>query len=228
MIRVMVVDDQRLMREGLATIIGLEKELEIVGLASNGLEAYKNALELKPDVMLMDIRMPVADGVEGTRLVRRNLSDVKVLMLTTFDDSELIFKALEQGAHGYLLKDMPSEAIVSAIHTVHSGGMVFQPSVTAQILEEIRKLQLGGKEGREAPLAPEPRLALLDQLSEREMEVLRLLGRGMNNKEIARELTITEGTVKNHVSNLIAKLDFRDRTQIAVFAVRQGIVNFEP
>lgn len=228
MIRVMVVDDQRLMREGLATIIGLEKELEIVGLASNGLEAYKNALELKPDVMLMDIRMPVADGVEGTRLVRRNLPDVKVLMLTTFDDSELIFKALEQGAHGYLLKDMPSEAIVSAIHTVHSGGMVFQPSVTAQILEEIRKLQLGGKEGREAPLAPEPRLALLDQLSEREMEVLRLLGRGMNNKEIARELTITEGTVKNHVSNLIAKLEFRDRTQIAVFAVRQGIVNFEP
>jgi DNA-binding NarL/FixJ family response regulator len=228
MIRVMVVDDQRLMREGLSTIIGLEKDMEIVGLASNGLEAYKNALELKPDVILMDIRMPVADGVEGTRLVRRHLQDVKVLILTTFDDSELIFNALEQGAHGYLLKDMPSEVIVSAIHTVHSGGMVFQPSVTAQILEEIKKLQFSGKEEREALLAPEPRLALLKQLSEREMEVLRLLGRGMNNKEIAWEMTITEGTVKNHVSNLIGKLDFRDRTQIAVFAVRQGIVNFEP
>jgi DNA-binding NarL/FixJ family response regulator len=228
MIRVMIVDDQRLMREGLAAIIGIEKDLEIVGLASNGLEAYKNALELKPDVILMDIRMPVADGVEGTRLVRRHLPDVKVLVLTTFDDSELIFKALEQGAHGYLLKDMPAEAIVSAIHTVHSGGMVFQPSVTAQILEEIKKLQFSGKENREASFRPEPRLALLNHLSEREMDVLRLLGSGMNNKEIAWDLTITEGTVKNHVSNLIAKLDFRDRTQIALFAVRQGIVHFEP
>ncbi len=223
MIRVLIADDQRIMREGLATLIGLDKEIEVVGTAADGKEAYEKAVEYIPDIVLMDIRMPVVDGVEGTRLIRRHLPDVKVLILTTFEDIELIVMALEQGANGYLLKDMPSETIISAIHTIHSGGMVLQPNITTRILEAWKKI-----EADKSPGFPDvdPRLTLLDHLSEREREVLQLIGRGLNNKEIAIELVITEGTVKNHVSNVITKLDLRDRTQVAIFAVKQGITLF--
>jgi DNA-binding NarL/FixJ family response regulator len=221
MIGVLVADDQRLMRDGLSTLISLDPNIKVVGTASNGKEAYEKAVDLHPDVVLMDIRMPVVDGVEGTRLIRRHLPEVKVLVLTTFEDLELIVLALEQGANGYLLKDMPSEAIVSAIHTIHSGGTVLQPSITARILEEWKKRER--RSNGTSVYGDDPRSSLLEQLSVREMEVLRLMGRGLNNKEIADELVITEGTVKNHVSNVISKLELRDRTQVAIFAVQQGI-----
>jgi DNA-binding NarL/FixJ family response regulator len=225
MIQVMVADDQRLMRDGLTTLIGLEPDIEVVGAASDGREAYEKAVVLNPDVVLMDIRMPVVDGVEGTRLIRRHLPNVKVLVLTTFEDIELIVMALEQGANGYLLKDMPSEAIVSAIRTIHSGGTVLQPSITARILEEWKKR--GVVDNNSTAQAQEPRLLLLRQLSDRELEVLRLISRGLNNKEIADQLVITEGTAKNHVSNVISKLELRDRTQVAIFTVQQGMTNLE-
>lgn len=221
MVHVLVADDQRLMREGLSTLVGLDPDIKVVGTASDGKEAYEKAIELNPDVVLMDIRMPIVDGVEGTRLIRHHMPEVNVLVLTTFEDIELIVMALEQGANGYLLKDMPSEAIISAIHTIHSGGTVLQPSITTRILEEWKKRETIG----ESPSihGDDPRLSLLKQLSAREMEVLRRIGRGLNNKEIADELIITEGTVKNHVSNVISKLELRDRTQVAIFAVQQGI-----
>lgn len=221
MIEVLVADDQRLMRDGLSTLISLDPYIKVVGTASNGKEAYEKAVDLHPDVVLMDIRMPVVDGVEGTRLIRSHLPEVKVLVLTTFEDLELIVLALEQGANGYLLKDMPSEAIVSAIHMIHSGGTVLQPSITARILEEWKKRERRSKDT--SVYGDDPRSSLLEQLSVREMEVLRLLGRGLNNKEIAYKLVITEGTVKNHVSNVISKLELRDRTQVAIFAVQQSI-----
>ena len=218
MIKVLIVDDQELMRDGLATILNLRQEIDVVGVASNGKEAFEKAAQHCPDIVLMDIRMPIADGVEGTRLITTALPDTKVLMLTTFNDSALIFEALEEGASGYLLKDMPTDAIVQAIMTVQSGGMVLPRDLTAEIVKEMRKNQAANP-NTEAP-------KMIYDLTERELEVLNKLGLGLNNKEIASELFISEGTVKNHVSNLISKLELRDRTQAAIFAVRYHISTF--
>ncbi|MBS4179176.1 response regulator [Lederbergia citrea] len=218
MIRILIVDDQELMRDGLATILNLKAEIDVVGVASNGKEAFEKATRLRPDIVLMDIRMPIANGVEGTKLITSSLPETKVLMLTTFNDSAFIFEALEEGASGYLLKDMPTDAIVQAIMTVQSGGMVLPRELTAEIVKEMRKNQVTDHETK----VPK----LINDLTERELEVLNKLGLGLNNKEIATELFITEGTVKNHVSNLISKLELRDRTQAAIFAVRYHISTF--
>ncbi|WP_308634016.1 response regulator transcription factor [Paenibacillus silvisoli] len=220
--KILIVDDQRLMREGLATIIGLEEGMEVVGTAVDGRDAYNQVIELRPDVVLMDIRMPGMDGVEGTELILRHVPETKVLILTTFDDAELIFRALEKGVQGYLLKDLPSEAIVSAIHTVYNGGTVLQPDITAMLLREMKKIPERPQD-QASPSRLQETSDELALLTEREKEVLARLGQGFNNKEIAESLSITEGTVKNHVSNVIAKLGLRDRTQAAVYAVRHSI-----
>ncbi|MGH0948324.1 response regulator [Bacillus mycoides] len=217
MIRIMIVDDQSLIRDGLAMILNLRPELEVVGTASDGDEVVQKVKQLQPEIILMDIRMPRMNGVEGTRLVRENFPYIKVLMLTTFSDSELIFEALEQGASGYLLKDMETDAIAQAILTVHSGGVVLPQDITAQIIEELKKTKVAVECN-----PPEQ----LKQLTEREVDVLRAIGLGLNNKEIAEKLFITEGTVKNHVSNLISKLELRDRTQAAIYAVRYGVTMY--
>jgi DNA-binding NarL/FixJ family response regulator len=222
MIKIMIVDDQPLIRDGLATLLGLRPELEVVGTAGDGREAYEKAKLLNPDIVLMDIRMPGTNGVEATSLITQNVTGVKVLMLTTFKDSELIFEALQEGASGYLLKDMPTDTIVTAIMTVHSGGIVLPPDITAQMVKELKKSK-GQEASSEKVVAPK----IIDELTERELEVLQQLGFGYSNKEIAGILFITEGTVKNHVSNLINKLELRDRTQAAIFAVRYGITIFE-
>jgi DNA-binding NarL/FixJ family response regulator len=216
MIRVLIADDQHLFRDGLRTLVNLEEDLSVVGTADHGEKAYRLTLELNPDVVLMDIRMPKFDGIEGLRLIRRDKPEVKVLMLTTFDDQELIIQALKEGASGYLLKDMPFETIASAIRTVFNGGVVLQPNITGKMLGQLT----GGKQTEEVPLA-------VKQLTRREREVLALLGEGLNNLEIAEQLCITEGTVKNHVSNIISKLELRDRTQAAVYAVRHGLLSIE-
>ncbi|MFJ7639860.1 response regulator [Peribacillus sp. NPDC097264] len=217
MIRVMVVDDQPLIRDGLAALLNLRPELEVVGVASNGMEAYERSVEMKPDIVLMDIRMPQTNGVAGTKLITSKLPHTKVLMLTTFQDSALIFSALEEGASGYLLKDMSADMIANAIRTVQSGGVVLPPEITIHMLRELRS-----EKERKASESP----AVLGDLTNREYDVLRDLGHGKSNKEIAATLCITEGTVKNHVSNIISKLELRDRTQAAVFAVRYGVTTF--
>lgn len=225
MIRVIVVDDQKLMRDGLKTILGLEDNIEVVGTAADGAQALEAAQATKPDLVLMDIRMPGVDGVQGARLIREQLPETKVLMLTTFNDSELILDALEEGASGYLLKDMPTEVIVQAIMTVYAGGIVLPPESTAQVVAEWKRAREHAvQEGRDQLVAAAP--PYLEELTEREHDVLQLLGQGMNNKEIGETLVITEGTVKNHVSSLIAKLRLRDRTQAAIYAVRHGIASF--
>ncbi len=221
-IEIMIVDDQELMRDGLATILDLKPELSVVGVASDGREAYELALEKKPDIVLMDIRMPGTNGVKGANLITSSLLDTKVLMLTTFSDTELILEALTEGAHGYLLKDMPTDSIVQAIMTVHSGGIVLPQHLTAEIISEMKRRQELEKEIFPSQDVP----SIIHDLTEREREVLRKLGEGMNNKEIASQLYISEGTVKNHVSHLIGKLEVRDRTQAAIFAVRYGITTF--
>lgn len=224
MIKIMVVDDQPLMRDGLATILNLRNELEVVGTACDGQDAFEKAKLLIPDIVLMDIRMPGTNGVTGTKLIRQKWPEIKVLMLTTFKDSELIFEALEEGASGYLLKDMPTDTIVQAILTVHSGGVVLPPDVTAQVIKEMKRSQ-----SLTVPLEANPLSSPkeLQDLTEREHGVLRQLGYGLSNKEIAEALFITEGTVKNHVSNIINKLGLRDRTQAAIFAVRFGITTYD-
>jgi DNA-binding NarL/FixJ family response regulator len=213
----MIVDDQPLVREGLGTLLSLRPDIEVIGMAENGMDALNKALELQPDIVLMDIRMPMTNGVEGTKLIKERLPDVKVLILTTFNDSAFVFDALEEGASGYLLKDMPTDTIAQAILTVHHGGVVLPKEFTSQVLPELRMKR--HDKPAEVPVG-------LEELSDREREVLMHLGQGLNNKEIAETLFITEGTVKNHVSNVIQKLRLRDRTQAAIFAVRYGITVF--
>lgn len=217
MIKILIVDDQPLVREGLGTLLGLRSGIEVVGMAEDGTDALNKALQLQPDIVLMDIRMPNTNGVEGTKLIKERLPDVKVLILTTFNDSAFVFDALEEGASGYLLKDMPTDTIAQAILTVHHGGVVLPKEFTSQVLPELRMKNYD--KPAELPVK-------LRELSDREEEVLMHLGQGLNNKEIADTLFITEGTVKNHVSSVIQKLGLRDRTQAAIFAVRYGITIF--
>ena len=214
-IRVLLVDDQALFREGLRTLLSLVDEIEVVGEAANGSEAVQRAKTLQPDVALMDLRMPVLGGVEATRRLRALVPAPNVIVLTTFDDDEEVFEALRAGAVGYLLKDAPSEKLIEAIRAAARGESFLQPSIAAKVVAEFNRLSHG------TPKAP---VELLDPLSEREREVLRYLGRGMSNKEIASALDIAEGTVKNHMTNVLAKLDALDRTQAALKARELGLL----
>ncbi|HWI51742.1 MAG TPA: response regulator transcription factor [Symbiobacteriaceae bacterium] len=217
MIRVLLVDDQRLMRDGMRTLLSLEPDLEVTGEAGNGLEGVQKALAERPDVVLMDIRMPGMNGVEATREIRRALPETRVLVLTTFDDDELVMDALLEGAAGYLTKDLPAEEIAESIRKVCSGGVVMPPPIAAKVVAELARRNAAVR------TPPKEEMAVLAQLTDREQEVLRLLGQGYSNKEVGEALFITEGTAKNHVSNVIEKLGLRDRTQAALWAVRHGL-----
>ncbi len=215
MIRLLLVDDQALFREGLHTLLSLHEDLEVVGEAGNGLEALAAADALRPDVVLMDLRMPVLDGVAATRRLLAAHPTTRVIVVTTFDDDELVFDGLRAGAVGYLLKDVSSDKLVEAIRAAARGESFLQPSIAAKVLAEFNRLERSA-----APPPPPP--ALAEPLSERELEILRLLAAGDSNKEIAAALYITEGTVKNHVTNILGKLDARDRTQAALRARELG------
>jgi DNA-binding NarL/FixJ family response regulator len=214
MIRLLLVDDQALFREGLRTLLSLHEDLQVVGEAGNGLEALAAADALHPDVVLMDLRMPVLDGVAATRRLLAAHPASRVIVVTTFDDDELVFDGLRAGAVGYLLKDVSSDKLVEAIRAAARGESFLQPSIAAKVLAEFNRL--------ERSAAPPPPLA--EPLSERELEILRLLAAGDSNKEIAAALFIAEGTVKNHVTNILGKLDARDRTQAALRARELGLI----
>ncbi|MFD1677865.1 response regulator [Alicyclobacillus fodiniaquatilis] len=218
MIRVLIVDDQRLMREGLRTLLGLENDIMVVGVAGDGSEVIP-ALTEKPDVVLMDIRMPKMDGITATRNVLQQQPDVKILMLTTYDEQDDVVGALSAGAIGYLLKDMPAEEIAEAIRVAVRGGAVLPPNIAKKFLTAVNQQERAPEPAE--PVLQKPPQAVAG-LTERETDVLDCLAQGMSNREIAEQLHVTEGTVKNHVSNLIAKLVLRDRTQVALYAVRQG------
>jgi DNA-binding NarL/FixJ family response regulator len=209
MIRVLVVDDQALVREGMATLLALEEGVQVVGQASHGDEAFALAEDLKPDVVLMDIRMPVCDGVMATRKIHQRFPHIKVVVLTTFDDEEFIVQALKAGASGYLLKDTPSEQLAAAVKTVHQGHTLLGPTVTPKVLGHLNQ---------EQKQAAKEKLRCDELLTGREIEVLKLLGQGRSNREIANSLNITEGTVKNHVTRILTQLNVRDRTQAALWA----------
>lgn len=214
-IRVLLVDDQPLFREGVHTLLSLQPDLEVVGEAGNGEEALRLAARLRPDVILMDLQMPVLDGVEATRRLRLTQPDCRVIALTTFDDDEYVFEGLRAGAIGYLLKDTPSVKLLEAIRAAARGESFLQPSIAAKVVAEFSRL------ADQAPTRPQP---LAEPLSERENDILRLVVTGASNKEIAAVLVITEGTVKNHLTNILAKLGVRDRTQAALKAKELGLV----
>jgi DNA-binding NarL/FixJ family response regulator len=204
MIQLLLVDDQGIIREGLRSLLEAKTDLQIVGEAENGQMAVELALSLKPDVILMDVRMPIMDGVAATRALTEKAPDIKVLVLTTFDDDEYVTQAIRCGAKGYLLKDTPSTELADAIRAVHKGYTQFGPGLIEKTLG-----------GSPSSVEPPPEFA---QLTPREQEVLQLIAKGCSNREIAEQLYISERTVKNHVNSVLRRLNLRDRTQVAILA----------
>ena len=218
-IRILLVDDQALFREGLHTLLSVHDDLTVVGEACNGQEAVEMAGELSPDVVLMDLRMPVLNGVAATRQITESTSS-RVIVLTTFDDDEYVFDGLRAGAVGYLLKDVPSAKLVEAIRAAARGESFLQPSVAAKVVAEFSRMS-GQVSSPKTAVSPQD---LVEPLSERELEILGVLATGASNREIANQLYITEGTVKNHVTNILGKLGVRDRTQAALKAKDMGLI----
>ncbi len=219
-IRILIVDDQRLMREGLRTLLELESDLAIAAEAEDGLAALEQYEATRPAVVLMDIRMPRLDGVEATRRLCQRWPEARVIILTTFDDDAYVFDGLRAGALGYLLKDVSGHELAEAVRKVAAGGALIEPSVARKVLAEFARLAQPDRTGPDRPALdrlPEP-------LSEREQGILRLLASGANNRQIASQLFLAEGTVKNYISTILAKLGVQDRTQAALRARELGLL----
>ena len=215
-IRVLLADDQALFREGLDTLLSVHKDIDVVGQASNGLEVVNLALKLHPDVILMDMQMPILNGIGATRRLKQSLPECRVIMLTTFNDNETIFDALRAGAVGYLLKDVGSAQLAESIRATSKGESILDPSVAAKVVQEFSRVS-SMVPATSSEILPEP-------LSEREIELLGLIATGSSNKEIADTLFITEGTVKNHITHILGKLNVRDRTQAVLKAKEIGLI----
>jgi len=211
-IRVVIVDDQRLFTDGLGQIVGMQPGMEVVGTAHDGESGVQMCLELRPDVILMDINMPVMDGVTATSKIRDLLPDAKVLILTVHADDVHVFRGIKAGATGYLLKDCTPEDLSRAIRTVHAGDTIMAPEIA-------RKMLLAFEDADQEPSAP--------TLTGRELEIVTALARGRGNKQIARDLAISEKTVRNHISNIYKKLHVYDRTQAVLYAIREGLIDAE-
>lgn len=208
LLKILIVDDDALIREGLKILLEIEDDIEVVGTASDGQEAFEMCKNLNPEIVLMDIRMPVMDGVLSTKKIKSHFSDIKVVLLTTFKDDEYIKEAVKSGAEGYILKNQLSDSIIESLRTVYKGNTVFESEVAASLssmLNYEKKLDLEKLE-----------------LTPRELEVLKLVGEGLTNKEISDKLFLGEGTVRNYVTTLLDKLNFRDRTQLAIFYVKNS------
>jgi DNA-binding NarL/FixJ family response regulator len=204
MIRILLADDRDSFRQGLAAMLAIEPDLEIVGAATNGQEAIELAKTLQPQVILMDVRMPICDGVQATREIHQHCPWIRILVLTTFDDDEYIFQSLQVGALGYLLKRTPAAEIATAIRSVAQGYSQLGPTIALKVFSQLKPPQQADR--------------LAQPLSQRELEVLKLIGAGQNNQEIAQALYLSEGTVKNHVTQILSKMDLRDRIQAALWS----------
>jgi DNA-binding NarL/FixJ family response regulator len=213
MTRVLIADDDDLMRAGLAELLSGDPSMEILGEATTGREAVERACRLGPDVVLMDVRMPDLDGIEATRELTRAAPDIRVLILTTFEQDDYVFGALRAGASGFLVKRTRPEELIAAVHTIAAGDSLLSPSVTGRVIDRMAQ-------------QPTPELAAeakLDELTPREREVLGLVARGLSNREIATELVVEESTIRSHVKRVLMKLGLRDRVQIVIFAYETGV-----
>jgi DNA-binding NarL/FixJ family response regulator len=217
-VRVLIVDDDDLMRAGLQSVLSTDPTIELVGEAHDGAAALEAARTLRPDVVLMDVRMPELDGIAATRRLTDAAPETKVVILTTFEDDEYIFGGLEAGAAGFLLKRTRPEELISGIHTVAGGDSLLSPSVTSRVIARMTRTPVPGRDSRKR----------LDLLTPREREVLVLIGRGLSNGEIAAELVVEESTVKTHVKRILQKLQLRDRVQAVIAAYETGIVDRQP
>lgn len=209
--KILLCDDQAVIRDGMEMLLQLEKDFEVVGTAQDGYEAVELADSKKPDLILMDLKMPGMNGIEATREIRKKHPQMKILVLTTYDDDEWVFDAIRAGASGYLLKDTPRQKIVEAIRGTVEGKSFVDPGVAGKLLNQVASNQT------------QPASILTDKLTERELDVLRLLAKGMTNTDIAGQLHLSEGTVRNHVSAILEKLNVSDRTQAAVIAIQHGL-----
>ena len=213
MINLAIVDDQDILREGLKMMFSKKEDIKVVSTGKNGREAYEICKEYHVDVILLDIKMPIMDGVGATKMIKRDFPHVNIIILTTFNDDEYIFEALKHGASGYILKDATMDKIEEAIREAYRGGVLIQPDVAKKMVGMFSKLT-------EEKVEIDKRV---EDLTKREKDILRGLGQGMSNKEISETLYISEGTVKNHITSILSKLDLRDRTQLALFAVKNNI-----
>ena len=215
MIKLLLADDQDILTEGLKLILGAEEDIEIVGTANNGKKAYELCRIRKPDLVLMDIQMPEVNGVEATAMIKKDFPQTKIIVLTTFNDDEYIYDALKNGASGYLLKDTSPTDILKAVRTVYKGGALIQSEVAVKVIDKFSQL---AKDTVDKHIDPKVEL-----LTDREIEICRLIAEGKNNKEIADELFLSQGTVKNHITKILIKLDLRDRTQLAIFSIKNEL-----
>ena len=211
-IGVLIVDDHAVVRQGLRTLLELQEELEVVGEAANGLEAVEQARQFLPDVVLMDLQMPEMDGIEATRRIRSLSPTTKVIILTSFAEDDNVFPSIKAGAQGYLLKNVSPPDLIKAIQAAHRGEVQLDPEIAKKLMDEI---------------SARPSKPAADDLTERELDVLRQIARGLNNRDIAMELVLSEKTVKTHVSNILSKLHLSDRTQAAIYALREGLAQEE-
>lgn len=216
-ITVLIVDDQRLVREGIASLLDIQEGIAVVGTAVDGQEAIAKTQELQPDVVLMDVRMPVMDGIAATAHIRQRQPGCQVLMLTTFDDEEYIIKSLQAGASGYLLKDIPAGDLAQAVRLTHAGIYQLDLSVAGKLVGALGRGRSGDEDTAVAP-------PIEHDLTDRELEVLRLIATGATNREIAAQLVVSEGTVKNHVSSILSTLGLRDRIQAALYAHEHHLI----
>ncbi len=217
-IRVLIVDDHALFRRGLEMVLAEENDIELVGQASDGAEATQRAAESLPDIVLMDIRMPKSSGIEACRAMKEAAPSTKIVMLTISDEEEDLFEAIREGASGYLLKDIPLDEVADAVRAVHGGQSLISPSMAGKLLTEFATL---ARRNEDQPPQPVP----APKLTDREMEVLKLVARGMNNRDIARELFISENTVKNHVRNILEKLQIHSRMEAVMIALRDKLID---
>jgi len=208
--KILLCDDQAVIRDGLEMLLNLEKDMQVIGSASDGAEAIELAAQKQPDLILMDLKMPGTNGIEATREIRARFPEIKILVLTTYDDDEWVFDTIRAGASGYLLKDTPRQKIVEAIRGTMDGKSFLDPSVAGKLMNQVASNQT------------QPASVLAERLTERELDVLRLIAKGFNNSDIAAQLHLSEGTVRNHVSAILEKLNVSDRTQAAVIAIQHG------
>jgi DNA-binding NarL/FixJ family response regulator len=213
-IKIAIVDDEKLIRDSLNIIIGSDPNLEIIGLCANGEEAYNLCKNNPIDVVLMDIRMPKVDGVTGTKLIKEASPNTKILILTTFNDDEYIFDAMKFGASGYLLKDTSHEVVIDSIKGVHLGNIIMNPEVASKVIQSNSSNMAASIEDIKHTFS----------LTSREIDVIKSISEGLTNKEISERLYVTEGTVKNYITEILSKLELRDRTQIAIFAFKNNII----